>query len=115
MLPKRASLQLAAALAAPPNTLLGCRFIREPEDATWHYSLWANSMSQRDLWLQQYRECPIAQPTWFYHRSVWERAGAPHGSSAHRTCSRLAMHGRLRDAQSLIIARARSLSAHMSM
>ena len=75
MLPCRVELQLAAALAAPANTLLGCRFIREPADATWHYSLWANTMSQKDLWLQQFREVPIAQPTWFYHRSTWERIG----------------------------------------
>jgi hypothetical protein len=32
-------------------------------------------MSQKDLWLQQFREVPIAQPTWFYHRSTWERIG----------------------------------------
>ena len=76
MLPRRVELQLAAALAAPRHTLLGCRFVREPPDATWHYSLWANSTSQRELWLQQYRECPVVQPTWFYHRGTWELAGA---------------------------------------
>jgi hypothetical protein len=75
MLPHRVEYQLAAAQAAPNSNLLGCRFIREPHGATWHYSIWANTTSQRDLWLQQYRECPVVQPTWFYHRSVWELAG----------------------------------------
>ena len=75
MLPHRVSMQLAAARAAPPKTLLGCRFVREPPTATWCYALWANSMTQQDLWLQQFRECTIVQPTWFYHRSVWEAAG----------------------------------------
>ena len=87
MLPRRVELQLAAALAAPPHTLLGCRFVREPVDATWHYSLWANSMTQRDLWLQQYRECPIVQPTWFYHRSTWELAGALRSSHGLQLCA----------------------------
>jgi hypothetical protein len=75
MLPERVSMQLAAALAAPPKTLLGCRFVREPHTATWCYALWANSMNQKDLWLQQFRECTVVQPTWFYHRSIWEAAG----------------------------------------
>lgn len=76
MLPRRVELQLAAARAAPPHTLLGCRFVRDPPDATWHYSLWANSTTQHDLWLQQFRECTIVQPTWFYRRSLWESVGA---------------------------------------
>jgi hypothetical protein len=76
MLPCRVALQLEAAQSAPARTLLGCRFVREPHDATWHYALWANSMSQHDLWLHQFRECPVVQPTWFYHRSVWVAAGA---------------------------------------
>jgi hypothetical protein len=76
MLPQRVERQLAAARAAPPKCLLGCRFVREPHDATWHYALWANTTSQAQLWLDQYRECPVVQPTWFYSRSVWESAGA---------------------------------------
>lgn len=77
MLPRRVELQLAAARAAPPRTLLGCRFVRDPPDATWHYSLWANTTTQHDLWLQQFRECTVVQPTWFYRRSLWSDLGAP--------------------------------------
>lgn len=84
MLPGRVRLQLAAALAAPPRTLLGCRFVREPADATWHYALWANTTPQRGLWLQQFRECTVVQPTWFYPRSLWASLGARLGCAVLR-------------------------------
>lgn len=89
MLPRRVELQLAAAQAAPPRTLLGCRFVRDPPDATWHYSLWANATTQHDLWLQQFRECTVVQPTWFYRRSLWSDLGGA-SAAAPRACMHMA-------------------------
>ena len=75
MLPRRVERQLALAVAHP-QAIVGCRFVREPHDAAWHYSLWANCMSQQQLRSQQFRECTIPQPTWFYSRATYLRAGA---------------------------------------
>ena len=57
------------------NTLLGCTFERDPPDSTWHYSQWANKLSNERLLLEQYREITILQPTWFMPLSVWFRVG----------------------------------------
>ena len=50
------------------RTLLGCNFVRDPPDSQWHYSSWANSLSDERLMLEQFREVTILQPTWFLSR-----------------------------------------------
>ena len=53
------------------RTLLGCNFIRDPPDSQWHYSEWANSLSDERLVLEQFREVTILQPTWFLCKKRW--------------------------------------------
>lgn len=74
MLPRRVEAQLAVARARH-TTLVGCKFSRLPEDATPRYSAWLNNMSQDELSTHRYRENTLIQPTFFMHRSVFERAG----------------------------------------
>jgi glycosyltransferase involved in cell wall biosynthesis len=57
------------------NTLFGSRFSRHPPNATARYAEWANSLSSERLFLERFRECTLIQPTWFFHRDVWMRAG----------------------------------------
>ena len=57
------------------NTLFGSRFSRHPPDATERYAAWANSLSSERLHLERFRECTLVQPTWFFHRALWENAG----------------------------------------
>ena len=57
------------------NTLFGSRFSRHPPDATERYAAWANSLSSERLHLERFRECTLIQPTWFFHRDVWKKAG----------------------------------------
>ena len=57
------------------NTLFGSRFSRHPPDATERYATWANSLSSERLFLERFRECTLVQPTWFFHRDLWDKAG----------------------------------------
>ncbi|GAX26248.1 hypothetical protein FisN_16Lh076 [Fistulifera solaris] len=54
------------------RTLLGCHFTRHPPDATWHYTQWANALSEERLWLEQFREVTIIQPTWMMWKSRFQ-------------------------------------------
>ena len=74
MHPSRVERQLAAA-RRHPEAIVGGGFRREPEDATWHYTAWANALSQRELLLQQYRECTLLHPTWFHTRALFDALG----------------------------------------
>eukprot|EP01043_Picozoa_sp_COSAG02_P015359 COSAG02_NODE_653_length_18827_cov_44.237826_5_plen_371_part_00 len=58
-----------------PDAIVGGGFRREPEDATWHYTTWANKLSQEQLLLQQYREVTMLHPTWFHSRAVFDAVG----------------------------------------
>eukprot|EP00192_Tetraselmis_astigmatica_P009761 CAMPEP_0117659536 /NCGR_PEP_ID=MMETSP0804-20121206/6486_1 /TAXON_ID=1074897 /ORGANISM="Tetraselmis astigmatica, Strain CCMP880" /LENGTH=867 /DNA_ID=CAMNT_0005466203 /DNA_START=78 /DNA_END=2683 /DNA_ORIENTATION=+ len=73
--PSRLRLQLSAALSAPNSTLLGCRFQRDPKDATRHYTAWANSLTDEQLSLQRFRECTVIAPTWFMSRQAFDLSG----------------------------------------
>ena len=77
--PNRILLQMQALLNAEENgqknVLVGSRFKRIPEDSTPTYTLWANSLSAEELYLQSWRECTLVQPTWFMRRQVFERIG----------------------------------------
>lgn len=72
------------------RTLLGCRVVRDPPDATWHYTQWANSLSNERLWLEQFREVTLLQPTWMMARAWFVALGgyleAPPSSSSVPFC-----------------------------
>lgn len=57
------------------HTLLGCTFDRDPSDSTWHYSRWANALTDERLLLEQFREITVLQPTWFLSYDAWVRVG----------------------------------------
>jgi glycosyltransferase involved in cell wall biosynthesis len=57
------------------RTLLGCHFQRDPPDSTWHYTQWANSLSDDRLLLERFREVTILQPTWMISRRRFEALG----------------------------------------
>jgi glycosyltransferase involved in cell wall biosynthesis len=50
------------------KTLMGCQFDRIPKDSTWHYQNWANSLTDERVYLEQFRECTLIQPTWFFSK-----------------------------------------------
>ena len=43
------------------KTLMGCQFDRIPKDSTYHYSQWANSLSDERLHLEKFRECTLVR------------------------------------------------------
>lgn len=59
------------------RTLVGCNFVRDPPDSTWHYAQWANECLDTDerLHLEQFRECTLLQPTWMMARSWFVQLG----------------------------------------
>ena len=57
------------------NLLLGSGFIRDPIDATERYTRWCNTLSDKELYLHQYRELTIIQPTWFLKRGWFDHVG----------------------------------------
>jgi hypothetical protein len=57
------------------KTLVGATFNRIPDDATWHYSQWANSLTDERLYLEIFRECTLVQPTWFLSKSWFQQLG----------------------------------------
>ena len=59
LLPKRVELQLAASMKHR-RAIVGSGFVREPADATAHYAAWANGMSPKQLWLEQFRETTVS-------------------------------------------------------
>ena len=57
------------------KALMGCQFDRIPNDSTWHYATWANSLSDERVVLEQFRECTLLQPTWFLSKSWFDSLG----------------------------------------
>ena len=57
------------------RTLYGSRFSRRPPNADARYTSWANTLDPERLSLERYRECTVIQPTWCFHRQVFESAG----------------------------------------
>lgn len=57
------------------RTLLGCHFVRDPPTATWHYTQWANTLTEERLLLEQFREVTVVQPTWMMTRCRFEQLG----------------------------------------
>ena len=75
MHPTRIAEQTCVMMSLSENALLGCQFDRIPKDSTWHYASWANSLSDERVWLEQFRECTLIQPTWFISKSWFESLG----------------------------------------
>ncbi|OQS02676.1 UDP-GlcNAc:betaGal beta-1,3-N-acetylglucosaminyltransferase 1-like [Thraustotheca clavata] len=82
VVPERVEIQLKMA-KEDPKLIVGANFKRTPEGSTWHYTAWANSLTNEQLVLQQYRECTIIMPTWFMRRERFLAVGcfseAPEG------------------------------------
>ena len=57
------------------QTLMGCNFDRIPSDATWHYTEWANQLSDQRLSLERFRELTLLQPTWMLTRHRFQQLG----------------------------------------
>lgn len=74
MEPNRVEVQLREARRSPEN-IVGCRFRRTPDGSTPRYEAWSNRLSDEELLLHRFRECTIIQPTWFFHRRVFDRVG----------------------------------------
>ena len=66
------------ATRTPPATghvLIGSGFVRDPPGSTAHYTEWCNALTPAQLWLQQFREVTVIQPTWFLSREAFDRVG----------------------------------------
>jgi glycosyltransferase involved in cell wall biosynthesis len=76
MYPTRVFHQVTALLALDDDTrrrtLLGTHFDRIPQDATPHYTAWANALSAERLALERFREITLIQPTWMMCRERFE-------------------------------------------
>lgn len=78
--------QVQALLSLPADvrklTLLGCRFDRDPPGSTWHYTDWANKLTDERRSLERFREVTLLQPTWMIGRRQFDKLGgyieAPH-------------------------------------
>ena len=57
------------------NALMGCQFDRIPNDSTWHYATWANSLTDERVVLEKFRECTLLQPTLFLSKSRFDSLG----------------------------------------
>lgn len=76
MSPDRVSKQYQAA-RSEQNSIIGSKFHREPEGSTERFTKWANTLSQDQLYSQIYTSHgpTLIMPTWFCHRSVYNKAG----------------------------------------
>lgn len=81
----RIAVQVEALLMHTENDkiLLGSQFVRDPPDSTWHYSQWANNLSDERLLLERFREVTVLQPTWCMLRSRFELLGGYVDSKNH--------------------------------
>jgi len=76
-LPRRLVEQVSCITGMSENedVLVGCRFVRDPPDATRHYAAFLNSLDDRGLVLKQYREVPLILSTWLLSRRLWDNVG----------------------------------------
>lgn len=75
MYPDRVRRQVDLLMASNRRCIVGCGFVRVPEDATAHYTEWANGSSAEELWLEQFRECTVLMPTWCLARATFDAVG----------------------------------------
>ena len=75
----RVAEQVCGLMALPKNarsrTLMGCKMKRDPPDSTWHYTQWANGLTNDRLQLERFREVTVLQPTWMMSRPRFECLG----------------------------------------
>lgn len=76
MHPDRLRLQWQAA-KLNLNALIGSRISRVPENSTPRFVHWANNLNKEQLKIQTYTSNgpTLLMPTWFCHRSVYDRVG----------------------------------------
>ena len=83
MMPNRLEVQVPLAMNNPRAIIGGC-WKRYPSGSTEHYEAWANMMTQKELHLEQFRECTVLLPTWCMTRANFDDIGgfveAPPGS-----------------------------------
>ena len=79
MHPHKIAHQVSVMLAIPKerrtNVLIGTTFDRIPKGSTWHYSNWANSLSDKRLALEKFREITLLHPTWMMTRERFQQLG----------------------------------------
>lgn len=79
MHPHRIAHQVAVMLALSKedrnSTLLGSNFNRIPANSTWHYTEWANALTDERLILEKFREITILQPTWMMTKARFKQLG----------------------------------------
>jgi len=71
----RVTAQLEVALHRGKRCLVGSNVERQPQGAQPRYTSWLNSLSDAQLFLQRFRECTLAMPTWFCARDVLDEVG----------------------------------------
>ncbi|KAL7535749.1 hypothetical protein ACHAWF_005257 [Thalassiosira exigua] len=81
------------------KTLMGCQFDRIPQDSTQHYTQWANSLSDERLYLEQFRECTLIQPTWFLPKLWFDYLGGYLEAPPSSFCGTNEKRAKLEDAQ----------------
>jgi len=69
------SVMLALSKQERNSALLGCTFDRIPVDSTWHYTQWANFLTDERLMLERFRELTILQPTWMMTKARFDLLG----------------------------------------
>ncbi|KAB7493747.1 UDP-GlcNAc:betaGal beta-1,3-N-acetylglucosaminyltransferase-like protein 1 [Armadillidium nasatum] len=76
MLPNRLKSQYNLAINKK-DELIGCKFRRIPEGSTNRFTKWANSLTKGQLNTQIFTSNgpTIIMPTWFCHRSVYDKVG----------------------------------------
>jgi glycosyltransferase involved in cell wall biosynthesis len=57
----------------PVDVMIGCDFDRYPADSTPYYTNWVNSLTDRDMYNQRFRECTIICPSWMYTRNQFNK------------------------------------------
>lgn len=79
MHPTRVAEQTSGMLALPEEernrTIMGCQVVRDPPGSTWHYTAWANGLTDERLVLERFREVTLLQPTWMMCRSRFDKLG----------------------------------------
>ena len=79
MHPTRVAEQTSGMLALSEEerdrTIMGCKVVRDPPDSTWHYTAWANGLTDERLLLERFREVTLLQPTWMMCRSRFDKLG----------------------------------------
>ncbi|KAI3386787.1 hypothetical protein SNEBB_002882 [Seison nebaliae] len=81
MLPQRLEVQLNLAKSCDNKTIIGSKFRRIPENSTYRYTDWANSLTDDQLDVQLFTSFgpSVLMPTWFAHRNVFEVNGKFYG------------------------------------